>query len=95
VIATGSVAHCAVGIADVLRFVILSGAVSFIVSHNHPSGDPTPSRDDIELTRRLGDAARLCGLRMIDHVIVGDQPDGLPPSYVSFVDAGLHTNGAP
>ena len=43
-----------------------------IVAHNHPTGVPTPSPEDIELTRRLDRAAELVGIRLLDHVIVGD-----------------------
>lgn len=43
-----------------------------LVAHNHPSGDPTPSRQDIEVTERLNKAADILGIRLIDHVIVGD-----------------------
>ena len=50
---------------------------------NHPSGDPKPSKDDIELTARLVDVAKLVGLRVLDHVVVGDE------SYFSFVEEGM------
>lgn len=50
--------------------------------HNHPSGDPTPSREDMEITRRLRDAGELIGVRVLDHIIIGD-------SFVSFVSRGL------
>ena len=51
--------------------------------HNHPSGDPDASREDIETTARLLEVARLVGIRVLDHVIVGES------SYLSFVDEGL------
>jgi DNA repair protein RadC len=60
-----------------------AGAV--ILAHNHPSGDPTPSREDRTLTDRLVKAGDLLGIPVIDHVIVGDD------CYVSFADEGwLH-----
>ena len=45
--------------------------------HNHPSGDPTPSKEDIEITRRLNEAGELLGIRILDHIIIGD-------TYTSF-----------
>lgn len=57
--------------ADVLRPLILHAADMFIVAHNHPSGVPTPSGADRELTRRLKDAGTLIGLELLDHIIVG------------------------
>jgi len=53
------------------------------VYHNHPSGDPSPSREDREFTRRLASAADLVGLRLLDHVVVGRE------GCVSFREAGL------
>jgi DNA repair protein RadC len=53
-----------------------------IVVHNHPSGDPSPSTEDVELTRRLRQAGDIVGIRVLDHVIVAT--DG----HFSFVDAG-------
>ena len=55
----------------VLRAVDL-GASAVIVAHNHPSGDPTPSKADYEMTRQLGGACRLFGINLIDHFIVAD-----------------------
>lgn len=95
VVAIGTISHCPVSVAEILRFVLLSGGETFIVSHNHPSGDPSPSQDDVALTRRLADAARTCGLRLLDHVIVADPSWGVPTGapYVSFVDTGLLIQG--
>jgi len=50
--------------------------------HNHPSGEPQPSREDREITRRLKEAGELLGIRVLDHIIVGS-------SYFSFVEMGL------
>lgn len=57
---------------EVFRHAIREGAHGVLVCHNHPSGDPEPSRDDIALTRRLSDAAALLGIRFLDHVVFGD-----------------------
>jgi DNA repair protein RadC len=87
VVATGSVSHCPVAPSEVFRALLREAASAAVLVHNHPSGDPTPSRDDVELTKRLVDGARLLGLRIVDHVIVAES------GYVSFVDAGLLTPG--
>jgi DNA repair protein RadC len=57
---------------DVLRQAVREGAAAVIVCHNHPSGDPEPSRDDLALTKRLDEAAILLGLRLLDHIVFGD-----------------------
>lgn len=57
---------------DVFKQAVREGVSAVIVCHNHPSGDPEPSRDDIELTKRLRDAADLLGIRLLDHVVFGD-----------------------
>lgn len=57
---------------EVFQPAIHVGAVSLILAHNHPSGDPTPSEDDVTLTRRLSDAAKLLGIGLLDHVVVAD-----------------------
>jgi len=57
---------------EVFRPAILRSSNSVIVVHNHPSGDPTPSNDDIELTKRLVEAGKILGIELLDHVIVGN-----------------------
>jgi DNA repair protein RadC len=68
---------------ELLKRALLANAAGLIVYHNHPSGDPAPSREDREFTRRLAAAAEAVGLRLLDHVVVGR--DGC----VSFREAGL------
>lgn len=68
---------------ELFQRVILSNAASIILCHNHPSGDPTPSPEDIALTRRLIEAGLLLDLPIIDHVILGYG------KYVSFKERGL------
>lgn len=63
----------------------IMGVASLILVHNHPSGDPIPSQDDIRLTRRLVEAGKLLDLTVHDHVIVGNGRD----AYVSFIERGL------
>jgi DNA repair protein RadC len=68
---------------EVFRTAVAEGAASLILVHNHPSGDPTPSAEDREVTRQLAAAGRLLGIPVLDHVVIGDA------RYVSFVEAGL------
>ncbi|GMV91560.1 MAG: UPF0758 protein [Candidatus Hydrogenedentota bacterium] len=68
---------------DVFRQAVREGATAVIVCHNHPSGDPEPSRDDISLTRRLVEAADILGIRLLDHVVFGDN------RYVSLKERNL------
>ena len=68
---------------EVFNGAIRERANSVALIHNHPSGDPAPSPQDRELTERLVDVGRLVGIRVLDHIIVGDG------RFFSFVDAGL------
>lgn len=58
---------------EVYQAALLNNAASIICFHNHPSGDPTPSREDIEVTKRLVEAGKIIGIEVLDHVIVGDE----------------------
>ncbi|MEB4783512.1 JAB domain-containing protein [Paenibacillus jamilae] len=68
---------------EVFKFSILSNAASIIACHNHPSGDPTPSSEDISMSRRLQKSGDLLGIELLDHIILGQ--DG----YVSMKERGL------
>ncbi|MFQ3610047.1 MAG: DNA repair protein RadC [Fimbriimonadales bacterium] len=57
---------------EVYRIVVREGAACWIAVHNHPSGDPNPSPEDIALTRRLREAGQLLGVELLDHIIIGD-----------------------
>lgn len=67
---------------EVFRSAIKRSSASIICAHNHPSGDPTPSREDIDLTKRLVEAGNLIGIDVLDHVIIGDH------TYVSLKEQG-------
>ncbi|KMM37749.1 RadC family protein [Guptibacillus hwajinpoensis] len=58
---------------EVFREAFRRSAASLICFHNHPSGDPTPSREDIEVTKRLAECGKMLGIDMLDHIIIGDQ----------------------
>jgi len=83
VISEGTLSASLVHPREVFKPAILESAASVILLHNHPSGDPTPSREDIRLTRQLVECARLLDLRIHDHVIVGHG------SYVSLAEKGI------
>jgi DNA repair protein RadC len=69
-VSQGGLHACAVSPRDLLRVVLLDGASAFVLVHNHPSGDPTPSREDIALTRLVLDTSRAVGVPLVDHVVV-------------------------
>jgi len=73
---------------EIFRPVIMSAASGFILMHNHPSGDPSPSRADEVITRRVNEASELLRIRFFDHVIVGKPSPGRSP-YYSFREAGI------
>jgi DNA repair protein RadC len=62
---------------EVFQKALLANAVSIILMHNHPSGDPTPSRQDIEITTRLVEAGKVLGVEVLDHIIIGDRYSSL------------------
>jgi DNA repair protein RadC len=70
---------------EVLGPALREGATSVVLIHNHPSGDPTPSREDLRLTRQLRDAAALLDLNLHDHIIIGNGT----ASWVSMTERGL------
>jgi DNA repair protein RadC len=71
VMAEGSIDQAAVHVREVIRRAIDLGSASIILVHNHPSGDPAPSRADIALTRDIADAGKRLGIGVHDHVIIG------------------------
>jgi DNA repair protein RadC len=81
-VAEGSLTQCPVSPRDALRPAVRDGAHGVIFAHNHPSGDPSPSAEDADLTERLRAAADLVGVVARDHVIVAAS------GYFSFVEAG-------
>ena len=69
---------------EVFKAAILKGATSIILAHNHPSGDPAPSKEDIDLTHRLAEAGGLMGIQVLDHVVVAP-----PGESVSMKELGI------
>lgn len=68
---------------EVFKAALLANAAAIVAGHNHPSGDPSPSPDDVALTRRLASAGDIIGVPLLDHTIVGDG------RYYSFREGGL------
>ena len=81
-ISEGSLTAAVVHPREVFAPAVRESAAAVILAHNHPSGDPSPSPEDVELTRRLRQAGEIVGIRVLDHVIVGAE------RHFSFVDAG-------
>lgn len=58
---------------EIFKAAVIAGAVSIILGHNHPSGDPTPSREDVAVTKRIKEAGDILGIELCDHIIIGDE----------------------
>lgn len=69
---------------ETFRLAIKKGIASIIIGHNHPSGDPEPSQDDIDITRRLKKVGNIIGIPILDHVIIGEKA-----KFVSLNNKGL------
>ena len=82
IVSCGSLNQSIVHPREVFKTALLSNAAALLLVHNHPTGDPTPSSEDREVTRRLQEAGTLLGIKVLDHIIVGDH-------YFSFVEGGL------
>ena len=82
-ISEGSLTASLVHPREVYNPVIRESAAAVIFVHNHPSGDPAPSQEDIEITRRLKEVGEVMGIRVLDHVVIGHE------RYDSFNDRGI------
>lgn len=82
-VAIGSLSTSVVHPREVMGPLVRDSAAAFICMHNHPSGDPAPSREDRDCTVRLQKAGKILGINLLDHVVIGHD------SYFSFADAGI------
>ena len=82
VLSVGTIDASLVHPREVFRAAAVGGATALVLFHNHPSGDPTPSLDDVELTERMVQAGSLMGIEVLDHVVLGDV------KYFSFKEGG-------
>ena len=87
-VSLGSLNECLAHPREILRPAILHNAHAFILVHNHPSGDPTPSDADRRITLRMAEAARMLQVNFFDHVIIGSPAQDRIP-YFSFREAGV------
>lgn len=83
IISVGGLSNTIVHPREVFKIAILTSSNSIIVCHNHPSGDPSPSKEDIEVTKRLVKAGKILGIELLDHVIIGNK------DFASFQSLGL------
>ncbi len=83
VVSIGSLNQSIVHPREVFKTALLSSAAAVILVHQHPTGDPAPSGEDIAITRRLKEAGEILGIKILDHCIIGQD------SYISFVERGL------
>ena len=81
-VSIGSLNQSIIQNRELFKTACISSAAAILVLHNHPTGDPTPSREDLDVTRRIKEAGDLLGIKLLDHIIIGE-------SYVSFVEQGL------
>jgi DNA repair protein RadC len=70
----GTLARAAVEPRGIFSAALLANAAGIVLFHNHPSGDPSPSAEDLAFTRRMADAGELLGIRVLDHIVVGEAP---------------------
>lgn len=83
VVSVGTLNSSLVHPREVFKSAILGNSSSIIVAHNHPSGDPSPSKEDIYITERLKEAGKIVGINILDHIIIGDN------RYISFKEKGV------
>ncbi len=81
-VSVGSLNQSIVHPREVFKSACLSGAAAIILIHNHPTGDPVPSKEDLAITRRLKECGDLLGIKILDHIIVGE-------TYLSMVEQGV------
>ena len=72
IIAIGGLSQAVVEAREIFQHAILNNAASIILFHNHPSGDPDPSKEDVDFWKNTEDAGKLLGIKVMDHVIIGE-----------------------
>ncbi len=82
-VASGGISSACVSPREVFSNAVRKGAYAVVLAHNHPSGDPTPSAEDISLTKRIAQAGSLLGIKLEDHIIIGDG------RYISLREMGI------
>jgi DNA repair protein RadC len=82
IVSVGSLSASIAHPREIFKSAILKNAAAVILAHNHPSGDSSPSQDDVQLTERISQAGKILGIKLLDHVILGELDN------YSFADAG-------
>jgi len=82
-VSVGSLNSSIVHPREVFTYAVRDSSSSIIICHNHPSGDPSPSEEDINITRRLSESGRILGIELLDHIIIGDG------TFVSLKEKGI------
>ncbi len=85
VVSVGTVNSSLIHPRELFKVAILSNASNIIISHNHPSGDPTPSHEDIAITKKLVEAGEIMGISIMDHIVIGSDVN----TFISFKERGL------
>ncbi|NYF23550.1 RadC family protein [Sporosarcina sp. JAI121] len=78
----GDISNCIVTAREVFKLAIVTNSKNVILFHTHPSGNPEPSQEDKDVTRRLVEAGRIIGIEVLDHLVIGDE------SFVSLKERG-------
>lgn len=81
-VAIGGLSGATFEVASVYKTALLSNAKCIMLAHNHPSGDPSPSAEDFSVTKKIKEAGELLGIRLLDHIVVGNG------NYYSFLERG-------
>lgn len=85
IIGIGTINSCLYSIPEIFKIALLSNGDSILLFHNHPSGNPTPSKEDIACTKKVAEAGKLLDIQLQDHIILGDNG-----CYYSFKEAGKY-----
>jgi len=88
-VALGSLNSTIVHPREVFRVAILDSAASIVIIHNHPSGDPSPSANDIRITKKLIEASKIMEIQILDHVIIGRKNESGQNGFLSLRESGL------
>jgi len=87
-ISAGSLNSSIIRVGEVFRDAVRQQAAAIVLAHNHPSGDPTPSAEDVSITRKVVEAGQLLDIEVLDHIVIG-RPGATGPGWVSLRERGL------
>ena len=87
-VSRGTLDECMMPTRDIMRAALMANASAVILAHNHPSGDPRPSAEDVNVTKKIMAAGDIIGVRVLDHIIIGTKTE-INPGYTSIRAEGL------